>query len=332
MFSIKQIVSNWDLELEEKNLKQGILEKWEQDIDNEDAYNDLLRICEKFLYYSPKLTGSNFKIKFEEFISKNKQFDIENTIFMPMRKLERNETAVEMFNNFSGANEINAYQTYMDRPFYFIQKYENISDNIMKWSDEIIGETDEKNRREIEKKIEKYLLINNNFYYFNIKNIFFVDDFIGTGRSAATFLTELLKYETIKRFNIYLFVLEVSQDAIEKLEQLANGNKINLTLIYSRISINVLEQDVVFNNSEIISAQKNIDYISSKYKITGGEYCINNAVASYVNSPNNNLPLLHKEINGWTPIFKRRNKLSGKKPTRAEIKDFIKKIESKKSN
>ena len=40
---------------------------------------------------------------------------------MPMRRLERNETAVEMFNNFSGANKIDAYQTFMDRPFYFIK-------------------------------------------------------------------------------------------------------------------------------------------------------------------------------------------------------------------
>ena len=177
-------------------------------------------------------------------------------------------------------------------------------------------------KEKLEKERDEF--IEANYYYLNVENIFFVDDFIGTGRSAVTFLTELLKYESAKSFNIYLFALEISQDAMIKLEKFASLNEINLILLYSRMSINVLEENVVFNKSEIISARKNIHNVSSKYKIEGGGFCINNAIASYVNAPNNNLPLLYKRKNGWTPIFKRTNKVPSPKPNSSEIKDLIK--------
>ena len=40
-------------------------------------------------------------------------------------------------------------------------------------------------KEKLEKERDEF--IEANYYYLNVENIFFVDDFIGTGRSAVTF-------------------------------------------------------------------------------------------------------------------------------------------------
>lgn len=347
--SFYELVQLWDLEQEERDHKIEIFQMWEK-ILKKDEFETILKICNNFNYYSYKLTAEAYKTIFDKNtcnIDKAETF-VENSLFFPLRKKERVESAVDMFSSFRLVNNIDANRTKMMCPADYLNQYKN---SIVKLK-QFVKENDQKNieyketlqnlnnqltlnqkNKIISKKIKKRIdslqiklanrenLLNKNIEnfsenYLTVKNMIIIDDFIGTGDSVISFLKKIgnIIIDSDIEIKIYLWVIEASESGIKAIEETVKQLGIDFNISFYKESIDVLEEDKVFSTENISGVKEIIKNINKQNKLRPSRYCKNHAIASFVNAPNNNLTLLSEESSTWTALFVRtkRNKVERK--------------------
>lgn len=164
---------------------------------------------------------------------------------------------------------------------------------------------------EIEKKLRE-IQSRRGFNIFKINRLVLVDDFIGSGKSIKSIIDSIvpiLKSLTKdKQLVLNVFVLECQNKVKnEVLDYFKNKNLINVTMdIYcAHEAIDFINDVDIYNDDEIRIYKDVINKLMRKYNLTNNPFTKNMGVASFVNAPNNNLPLISKESASWNPIFKR---------------------------
>lgn len=361
VMTIEKVVSRWDISEELKQNKIEILESWREMINDDEKFKLLLRICNKFQYYSTKLTADTYKVFFEDARKEHEDFDsfLESTLFTPLRTRERMESSVDMFSQFRLANNIDAGSTFVEGSIMFIKKFREFKEDLKK-KIEIVEEEKKDLKKKVsilnadlqkyeDKKVKEIIAkkvkaandslvkldktfeeaandFNKKYYY--VKNIVIIDDFIGTGSSGEKLIKRLAREleGTDIDITFYLWILETSTIGKENIERLANSLGINLKIKFSKISLNVLEGNEVFSSEEQQIAEKEIKSILKSYNIPRSRYSNNHALASFVNAPNNNLALLSNESDQWKALFLRMKRVEKERKIKDtnELKDIMK--------
>jgi hypothetical protein len=354
---IKELVNIWDLNPTKREQKLEILRKWENDL-NEAEFETILEICNQFNYYSEKLTAEAYKSIFEKNASAVESFDMfmQSSLFMPLRRKDRIESAVDMFSAFRLANEIDANRTYVDGPISYLSKYKNSEGylrEIVKKKEQADSEDEDRIQnlqkelnvnsynKKVTSKINKRISILEakinkrdcsvsdlvkkfTENYFSVKNIVIIDDFIGTGSSVVNFLKKIDEIIGGSKIQVRLFiwVIEASASGMKEIEEKAKELNIKINISFYKKSIDVLAADIIFTCETENVVKEMITDINKRYGLRRGQYCKNHAIASFVNAPNNNLTLLSEESSSWTALFLRtkRNK-NERKLSKDEIKD-----------
>lgn len=144
-----------------------------------------------------------------------------------------------------------------------------------------------------------------------IENIVFIDDFSGSGKS---FIDELKKcpdrYVGKKVFFIAVNIMAV---ASEKINEYANAQNIDVTLIFAETQGKAFESDYFEDNE---AAKDQICSMSALFHIPSREQCgyedSQSLIAFYNNTPNNTLGFIRYDTDEYKSIFPRRN---DKKPS-----------------
>ncbi|WP_002150848.1 phosphoribosyltransferase-like protein [Bacillus cereus] len=354
---VNELVHTWDLDQEQRNKKLEILMKWEAQLEKEE-FKTILEICNEFNYYSERLTAQAYKSVFEKNACSIEDFDtfIEQSLFMPLRRKDRFESAIGMFFSFINVNKINVNRTYVNSPADYLKKYKASKEYFRKIDNEYSQEDDNqeatilslqkelqaynKNTKlssKIKKRISKLqfskarrklrlekLIEDFHENYFSVKNLIIVDDFIGTGDSVVTLLKEIGRIigDSVISINLFLWVIEASESGMEEIEKKAKELRIKIEISFYKISTDVLEEDIIFARNNINGVKEMIKKINKRNGLRTSRYCKNHAIASFVNAPNNNLTVLSEESSTWTALFLRtkRNKVK-RKTSSAELKD-----------
>ena len=148
-----------------------------------------------------------------------------------------------------------------------------------------------------EKKNAKWLQAN---------NIFVFDDFLCSGSSVASSLTDknIEIINVLKDVNFYFLFLEATQDGVEKVNEIIQNNELNnVDILYLYDSINVKNE--IENIDKITIFDDEVRFLNDKYNLHESKYNCKTAIASFINTPNSNYSFLKDEGNGWTPLFKR---------------------------
>ncbi|SEO44513.1 hypothetical protein SAMN04488134_107160 [Amphibacillus marinus] len=360
---LNEVVHLWDLDKKNKNDKIQILKIWMENL-SEDEFGILLDICSNFNYYSEKLTAQVYKKLYENNISKPDDVEIflSQSLFFPLRKKDRIESAVDMFSSFRLVNNIDANRTKIICPADYLINYnsnyhnlkklveendltdKNDNERIQNLNQQLINIKNETISKKIEKKIinlkkgknnreqrlnKRVELFNEN--YFSVKNMIIIDDFIGTGDSVVSFLKKIGKSlkENDINIKINLWVIEASKQGLEAIEDIVTKFELDMSISYYKESIDVLVEEKLFPTQNIRDVQEIIRGINKRNNLKPSRYCRNHAIASFVNAPNNNLTLLSENSFTWNALFPRtkRNK-EERIISRTELKeayDFLRK-------
>ncbi|MFC5649467.1 hypothetical protein ACFPYJ_10040 [Paenibacillus solisilvae] len=338
---IDEIVKKWDLDEVQRNEKLEILKIWKTKLAKDD-FETILKICCNFNYYSVRLTAEAYLEVFNRNASEiGEMFDsfLKESLFLPLRRKDRIESAVDMFSSFRLVNKIDANKTHVNGPADYLQKYKaSIEHNskivreydqengkeeasMQSLKNELVACSNNKKQKSIKIRIREIEASKNkreqqieNFYqnYLSVKNLIIIDDFIGTGTSVKNLLEDIAKIITGSKIKIKLFlwVIEASKSGIETIVKRAKELKIEINISFYIESIDVLAENSIFSSDKIIEVKAVIKKINVQHGLKRSIYCKNHAIASFVNAPNNNLTLLSEGNSAWTALFLRtkRNK------------------------
>lgn len=321
---IYEIVNSWDLSEAVKKTKIEILEEWKGKVSEEEK-NILFKICSNISYYSEKLTCKSL-VDIEKRVLEDT--DYPNTLFFSIKKKERMESSAGILFTYACYSNLRASYPQniidIDTTFFiknFIKDLNDINEYLNAYKDlkeEMQGdilsleEINIKNKMdEIEKKLRE-IQSRRGFNIFKINRLVLVDDFIGSGKSIKSIIDSIvpiLKSLTKdKQLVLNVFVLECQNKVKnEVLDYFKNKNLINVTMdIYcAHEAIDFINDVDIYNDDEIRIYKDVINKLMRKYNLTNNPFTKNMGVASFVNAPNNNLPLISKESASWNPIFKR---------------------------
>ncbi|MFN7253359.1 MAG: hypothetical protein ACK4M9_21685 [Anaerobacillus sp.] len=354
---LNEVVHLWDLDQENRDIKMEILEMWKKKL-TKDEFEIVLEICNNFNYYSEKLTAQAYKT-----IYKNNTFNIDKlniflnqSLFFPLRKKDRIESAVDMFSSFRLVNKIDANRTRIVCPADYLMNYKTNIDELRR----LVKENDQMSSVDIEmiQNLQKQLIIHKknkviltqlnkrinklqkikdkrehllnkkveilNTNYLSVKNMIIIDDFIGTGDSVVSFLKKIgsIIEDCSISIKFYLWVIEASESGMKAIEEIVEQLGIDISISYYKESIDVLAEDKIFSTENINEVREIIRNINKRNKLRPSRYCRNHAIASFVNAPNNNLTLLSEDSSTWTALFLRtkRNK-DERKISSTELKE-----------
>jgi hypoxanthine phosphoribosyltransferase len=356
---INELVLTWDLNQELRNKKLEILKIWEKKLEKND-FETVLKICSNFNYYSESLTAQAYKEVFNNNASKINMFDtfLEQSLFLPLRRKERIESAVDMFSSFRLVNKLDANKTHVNGPADYLEKYKASKDYNSKIVKECDQEDDkhaaaiqilrkqieahsenQKVRSAIEKRIIKIQAIKTKrqqrieksvqeFHqnYLLVKKLIIIDDFIGTGDSVSKLLNEIHRILSDSGISIklYLWVIEASESGMKMIKEKAEEFGIEIDISFYKKSIDVLAEDIIFSSDNIDEVKELIKKINKQIGMKPGPFCKNHAIASFVNAPNNNLTLLSEGNSNWTPLFLRTNRnIVQRNMSSTELKDTL---------
>lgn len=337
-YSIDNIVDLWDLDDDEKMNKKNILKEWKQSVESNE-HKTLLEITKDIIYYSEKRVNHSFKKNFPSaIVSKESNniidigceeiekegYSIKNSLFYPLRNHERYESSISIFTNFKNSiNNIPPYLFSVDKVDFIIGRKLEFHNKLDELKDK---SKNNRNYKDTEKNLVDFLhkyQKEDDFEYLII-----IDDFIGTGKSIETYLDNLNKTVNLfyllkkKYIKLIFVVIEVSDIAVERLKKFSKQNEINFSIIYSKISSDILNK-VYPDISLRAEKSKQLEELFENFLIRKNDYCINNASVTYANSPNNNIPFIYSETEKWVPLFPREKEKTRKVKSKAEIRNKL---------
>ncbi|MDA1846752.1 hypothetical protein PDL09_06065 [Bacillus cereus] len=355
---INELVLMWDLDGNLRNEKLSTLMKWKEDLEEEE-FEVVLKICNHFNYYSERKTAHVYKSVFEEKICSMESVDvfIKKSMFMPLRRKDRIESAIGMLLSFIYLNNIDVNRTNVNGPVDYLKKYKDKKESASK----IVEECDQEDsvddaailnlqeksaiqsNQKVKSKIEKQisglqarkakrakrlnaLVKEYDEKYHSVKNLIIIDDFIGTGQSVIKLLNQIgeITKDSDIGTKLYFLVIEASKSGMEEIEKTAKRLNIEIQISFYKISTDVLEENMVFSSDNIDQIKEMISNINKKNKLRKSEYCRNHAIASFINAPNNNLTLLSKENANWKALFLRKTRNNDREEKDSdELKDAM---------
>lgn len=334
---ITRIVSGFRLDcktLEEE--KKSILEQWKNEVFTEEEFQLILKMCSVIKYYSEKETALSFTKLMGPYIETD--FIKNKTVFMPYKNTdERTETSVGIFIQFMYGLDIDSNDTYQGVSQKKIKTLynsyqEHVSklqekDNILRQIEKIkerkrdpindhvdLAKTLRKKETELI-KIQKFIdkdFKSKEAEVFYIKNMIFVDDFIGSGSSIIKLLkktfNELLFLQD--HINFFVLCLEASAEGLKNIDLKKKELGIyNFHVCNLNVAKDILNDETIFNQEEQKKFTDILKKVEKKYKLSYSEkYTTNTAVASFMNAPNNNVSIISVKNDYWLPIFERKKR------------------------
>ena len=153
-----------------------------------------------------------------------------------------------------------------------------------------------------------------------IRNIVFIDDFSGSGKS---FIDELKKNPL--RYhgkNVYFIAIDIMTMAVNEIKKYGEQENINIVTLVAAYHEKAFERDL-FEDSE--DAKAKICEMSTEFKIPPNEHLgfqgCQSLVAFYNNTPNNTLGFIRYDTSDYQSLFPRRN---DKKPSWQRMKSSSK--------
>lgn len=146
-----------------------------------------------------------------------------------------------------------------------------------------------------------------NWQWEYVKNIVFIDDFSGTGKS---FIKELKK--DVNRYcgkNVYFITICVMEDAIQRISNYSKSKNINIFPIYYFVQRKTFERDLFDNNA---NAKNLLLALTTYLKIPDGEYPLGfdkseSLIAFHNNTPNNTLSVIRCDTEEYKCLFPRKH-------------------------
>lgn len=349
--------SRWGLTDKEYEKKIEILQIWKENT-TELEFEKLLEVCEKLNYYSATKIGDSFVDAIES--SEYKFTEDDGYIVAPLRCATRFETSNALFFYFisaTGIYENDLYKTYMDPIgdlFNHILAFEKYSESQIGQLDLLTNNmetlkincsntSDRAQLKSIMKQIKKLeFKINdiykniveegeyNKIYLEKINCIVLMDDFIGSGKSVKKFfdahkdmISDIKEYKP--DFYFIILVLECTVQGKTVIEQYSTENNISIRIINYSVARSIFEENHIFGSSERVEESKCVllELVQKKRIKIFSDFNMNLAVASFINAPNNNFPLLITENHRWTPLFKRKIKSDKRTDTKESRKNDI---------
>lgn len=335
-----KVTKKWDMSKEEIEEKKKILYSWHKKV----SFNEkkiIYNICDNIHYYSANKSSDTLK-KIEMMVFNSNDMEYSKTLFLPLKKKERMESSLPIFSTYivkSRLRDNNPNNIVVDyskdyikrfvekknRIHEYFKNYDQLHNENMVHNSELqIAEgIDRKkpkhrikiNTREmgkINKELQTITALDE-YTVFNIENIVFIDDFIGTGNSIETFIkeisTDLINLNDELNLNIYFFVLECSKNAEKRLNNFLKNsnipNNIKVYIKYGSIAIDFANDTNIYKNTRINNPKKIIEEVNNRFSIHEHKYSENMGVASFVNVPNNNVGLITQGSKKWEPLFPR---------------------------
>ncbi len=140
-----------------------------------------------------------------------------------------------------------------------------------------------------------------------VKNVVFIDDFSGTGKS---FIKELKKSEDRYRGkNIYFITICVMEDAIQKIDNYSQLKNLNIFPVYYFMQKKTFKRDLFENN---VNAKRLLLALTTYLKIPKWESPLGfdeseSLVAFHNNTPNNTLPIIRCDTEKYKSLFPRKH-------------------------
>lgn len=148
-----------------------------------------------------------------------------------------------------------------------------------------------------------------------IKQIVFIDDIIGSGKTVIDYF-EIIK-DRLKNKKVYIWVVCITEIAKVEVEKYANKNSLSITIRAERIEKKAFEKGYIFDLDE--AEQNELIIKNLEKKLWNGqqsEYVLGKndsqcLLSFYNDTPNNTLSSFWVCNQSWKPIFYRKKK---KKP------------------
>jgi len=145
-----------------------------------------------------------------------------------------------------------------------------------------------------------------------IKQIVFIDDIVGTGKTVTDY------FETVKHLftekKIILWVICITECAKEKIEQYAKDNDINIEICAYKVEEKAFEGGYIFDIEEAGQNELIISDLEKRlWKYKTDEYILGKdksqcLLSFYNDTPNNTLSSFWFCSASWKPIFSRKKK------------------------
>lgn len=349
--------ARWGLSHTEYEQKERILNFWKENT-SEVEFEKLCEICINLNYYSAHRAGNALLSALE-----SSEYDIiknQDYLVLPLRRATRFETSNALYAPFifaTGIYEDSLFQTFMDpikdlfnhildfEEYYrntinnidlLSSKQENLKARILTTNEKAQQKSISKKIRAYEKQVERYYYdiaekgAYNQIYLDKINCIVLIDDFIGSGESIKKFFNAhknmiyaILEYKP--DFSFIIVVLECTVLGRTVIEKYSTENNIKINIVNYSVARNIFEEHYIFGSRESVEESKNIlsELVNKKGIRILSDYNMNLAVASFINAPNNNFPLLITGNHSWTPLFKRKVKVDKRTDTKESRKNDI---------
>ena len=140
-------------------------------------------------------------------------------------------------------------------------------------------------------------------YVDDIKNIVFIDDFSGTGKTFLDFVKKYLEH--LRNIHVYFLVVHIMENALNKIIKFAESNGMNVTVLYISCTSKAFSkmEDLRDKKKEFIRESANLG-ISGKYIL--GYDKSEALVAFYNNTPNNTFGVFWMDTENHVSLIPRR--------------------------
>lgn len=148
-----------------------------------------------------------------------------------------------------------------------------------------------------------------------IRNIIFMDDIIGTGKTVIDFL-DTIKSKIIGK-KIYLWVICITEYAKDRIKLYASENNLEIIICSKREEKKAFEQGYIFNESDSEKNKKIVSNYENNLWKRPCEYILGKddsqcLVSFYNDTPNNTLSSFWFKDQKHEPIFSRKKKTKPK--------------------
>ncbi len=152
----------------------------------------------------------------------------------------------------------------------------------------------------------------------DFENIVFIDDVTISGEQATKYIK---KYNAINRQNTYLLTFMATKASIKHFSFLSKDIKLIHSILLDERAKIFSESSYVFSNEEtkkIMSAAEKMCHVYGKSILEHHYYMAEHPLGFdngqylfgfYYNTPDNALPVIWCDLNGWKPAFKRYDKI-----------------------
>lgn len=301
-----------------KSEKVEILKKWQKELSaNPEIFNLLLKICSQIEYYSAKKTANQFKTFFKNELGSLDKLNDVGVYIVPYVSKEYIESASTLYILLKEVLSINKaftkYSTENTQEFF-----ENMQRARQKAKS--LSEQDDEDDFDFSS-----VLSDDELFFATIKEIYIVDDFLGTGTSLLKFFSPKNKKLFIELDNLGVTVnmvcLAASNYGKKKVQDFFNQFS-NLNIINLNILDNYYSKNSILNKDDIAFLKRYLDdWNKKRVNKNTLKFNMDLTACSYINVPNNDVPFLwYGGNNNHVPLLERKTK---KRVTSKDYSQFL---------